>query len=263
MNTHGNTVLVTGDASGIGLAISEAFSGLGNRVLVCGRNPHKLEEAKRANPAFHVFRCDITKPNHVEMMFGAIAEQHGDLNILVNNAGSLIPSDFPFDDEALSKTEQEIETNLHGTLRVTKAALPFLLRNGDAAVITISSIVAIVPMPRTAIYSATKAALHSFSMSLRHQLRGTRVRVFEVMPPTVDTEIGRALRGRRLSPGTVAQAVVAGLERETFEIRLGPAKALYALHRLSPALAERVLRLATSGPSSTGDPLPPRRSGGA
>jgi uncharacterized oxidoreductase len=262
MNTRGNTVLVTGGASGIGLAIARAFSELGNRVLICGRDPQKLEEARRANPALLTLRCDITKPDDVKQMFEAIAERHGDLNVLVNNAGiGLITSDFPFDDEALPKAEQLIETNLLGTLRVTKAAMPFLLRNGDAAVITISSIVAIVPMPRTAIYSATKAALHSFSISLRHQLRGTRVRVFDVMPPTVETELGRAIGGPRLSPETVARAVLAGVKRETFEIRVGvPAKSLYALHRVSPGLAERMLRRVTSVPGEpTGEVRSVRR----
>jgi len=257
MDTHGNTVLVTGGASGIGLAIAQAFADLGNHVLICGRNPQRLEEARRANPSLHAFRCDISKPEDVERMFEGIAEEHRGLNVLVNNAGiGLLSSDFPFDDEALSKAEREIETNLVGPLRVTKAALPFLLRNGDAGVITISSILAIVPMPRTAIYSATKAALHSFSISLRHQLRSTRVRVFEVMPSTVDTDLGRTIPGARLSPETVARAVLTGVRRETFEIHVGfPAKALYAAHRISPGVAEILLRRATSGPAEpAGEP---------
>ena len=258
MNPHGNTVLVTGGASGIGLAIAQAFSELGNRVLICGRDPEKLARAERMNPSLHAISCDITKSSDVETMFAAIAEQHGGFNMLVNNAGSLIPSDFLTDDEALPKARREIETNLLGTLRITKAALPLLLHQDDAAVIMISSIVGVVPLPRSAIYSAMKAALHSFSISLRHQLLGTRVRVFEVMPPTVDTEVGKDIGGRMLSPGAVARAVVTGVQRETHEIRMGPAKALYAVHRISPGLAERLLRRATSVPTRTGAGLPGR-----
>jgi len=103
MNPHGNTVLVTGGASGIGLAIAQAFSELGNRVLICGRDPEKLARAQRMNPSLHAISCDITKSSDVETMFAAIAEQHGGFNMLVNNAGSLIPSDFLTDDEALPK----------------------------------------------------------------------------------------------------------------------------------------------------------------
>jgi len=255
VNTRGNTVLVTGGASGIGLAIARAFSDLGNRVLICGRNPEALGEAKRANPEFHVFQCDVTQPDQVQMMFGMIAERHADLNVLVNNAGVAFLSDFLHDDEVLAKAQREVETNLLGTLRVTKAALPLLLSKGAAAIVTISSAVALVPVPSTAIYSATKAALHSLSVSLRYQLRGTSVKVFEVMPPTVDTEVGRNIGGRRLAPRDVAKAVVAGFRRNAHEIRMGAAKALYVAYRISPGLAEHILRRATAVPTgSTGEP---------
>ncbi len=262
MNAHGNTVLVTGGASGIGLAIAQAFLERGHRVLISGRNPEKLAEAKRATPELHVFQCDITQPDQVGMMFEAITKQHPDLNILVNNAGIAVSSDFLYDDEVLAKAQREVETNLLGTLRVTKAALPLLLSKGDAAIMMISSAVALVPMPTSAIYSATKAALHSFSVSLRYQLRGTHVRVFEVMPPTVDTEMGRNIGGGRLSPRDVALAVVAGFQRDTYEIRMGPAKALYAAYRVSPGLAEYMLRRATSVPTRTGGPSTNNRFGG-
>lgn len=252
MELHGKTVLVTGGASGIGLAMAQAFSELGNRVLICGRNPEKLAQAERINPEFRVFRCDVTQSDQVGTMFEAIADQHADLSILVNNAGIAFPSDFLVDEEVLLKSQRMVETNLLGTFRVTKAALPLLLRNNGAAIVTVSSAVAIVPLPATAIYSATKAALHSFSVSLRYQLRATRVRVFEVMPPTVDTEMGREIGGGRLSPREVARAVVAGIQRNTYEIRMGPAKALYAAYRVSPGLAEYMLRRATSVPKTTG-----------
>jgi uncharacterized oxidoreductase len=262
MTAHGNTVLVTGGASGIGLAIAQAFSERGSRVLISGRNPEKLAQAKRANPEFHVYQCDITRQDQVKMMFQEIADEHADLNVLVNNAGVAFLSDFLFDDELMAKAQQEVETNVLGTLRVTKAALPLLLSKGEAAIITISSAVALVPLPTTANYSATKAALHSLSVSLRYQLRGTHVRVFEIMPPTVDTEMGRNIGGRRLSPRDVARAVIAGFERDTYEIRMGPAKALYAAYRVSPRLAEYILRRATSDLKGTNPSTTTRLGGG-
>ena len=152
--------------------MAQAFSTLGNRVLICGRDPEKLAQAERIHPEFRVFRCDVTQPDQVGTMFEAIAAQHPDLSILVNNAGIAFPSDFLGDEEVLLKAERMVETNLLGTFRVTKVALPLLLRNRDAAVVTVSSAVAIVPLPATAIYNATKAALHSFSVSLRYQTAG-------------------------------------------------------------------------------------------
>jgi uncharacterized oxidoreductase len=263
MNAHGNTVLVTGGGSGIGLAIAQAFAKLGNRVLICGRDPDKLAQAKRATPELHIYQCDITQPDQVGRMFGTIAEQHGGISVLVNNAGTASLSDFLFDEEVLAKAQREIETNLVGTLRVTKAALPQLLDKRDAAIMTITSAVALVPLPPAAIYSATKAALHSLSISLRYQLRGTHVRVFEVMPPTVDTEMGRNIGGARLFPRDVAQAVVAGFQKDRYEIRMGAAKALYAAYRVSPGLAEHLLRRSTLVPTKTGRPSEARPFGGA
>lgn len=257
----GNTALVTGGGSGIGLAIAQAFAKLGIRVLICGRDPDKLAQAKRATPELHIYQCDITQPDQVGMMFGTIAEEHEGLNVLVNNAGTASLSDFLFDEEVLAKAQREIETNLVGTLRVTKAALPQLLDKRDA-IMTITSAVALVPLPTAAIYSATKAALH-LSVSLRYQLRGTHVRVFEVMPPTVDTEMGRNIGGARLFPRDMAQAVVAGFQKDRYEIRMGAAKALHAAYRVSPGLAENLLRRSTFVPTKTGRPSEARSFGGA
>lgn len=243
MKTNGNTVLITGGSSGIGLALAKALLNLNNQVIICGRNQQKLAQASQTHPELHTFLCDITKPDDVSEMFAAIKSQFGDLNLLVNNAGIIRFYDFIFDEDALISAEQEIETNLLGTLRVTKAALPLLLNSKESAVVTISSIVALVPSASMAIYSSTKAALHSFSRSVRHQLQDTTVKVFEVMPPFVDTEpVKRINDGGKVSPTEVAKALIKGLRANKYEIRIGPAKALYFAHRLSPTQAEEILK---------------------
>jgi short-subunit dehydrogenase involved in D-alanine esterification of teichoic acids len=242
MKTNGNTVLITGGSSGIGLAIAKAFLNLNNQVIICGRNQQKLAQASQTHPELHTFLCDITKPDEVSEMFTAIRSQFGGLDLLVNNAGTLQFYDFIKDEDALISGEQEIETNLLGTLRVTKAALPLLLNSKESAVVTISSIVALVPSASMGIYSSTKAALHSFSRSLRHQLQHTTVKVFEVMPPFVDTEPVKHINASKVSPTEVASALIKGLRANKYEIIIGPAKALYFAHRFSPTQAEEILK---------------------
>ncbi|MEH2169608.1 MAG: SDR family NAD(P)-dependent oxidoreductase [Nostoc sp.] len=242
MKTNGNTVLITGGSSGVGLAIAKAFLNLNNQAIICGRNQQKLAQASQTCPGLHTFVCDITKPNEVREMFTAIRSQFGNLNILINNAGTIRFYDFIHDEDAFINGEQEIQTNLLGTLSVTKAALPLLLKTEESAIVTISSIVALVPSPKMLIYSSTKAALHSFSCSLRQQLQQTSVKVFEVMPPFVDTEAVKQINTSKVSPTEVAEALIKGLRTNNYEIRIGPAKALYFAHRFSPITAENILK---------------------
>ncbi|MBD2361376.1 SDR family oxidoreductase [Anabaena minutissima FACHB-250] len=242
MKINSNTVLITGGSSGIGLAIAKAFLNLNNQVIICGRNQQKLAQASQTYPQLHTFLCDITQPDQVSEMFTAIKSQFGELNLLVNNAGIIKFYDFIHDEDALNSGEEEIATNLLGTLRVTKSALPLLLNSKESAIVTLSSIVALVPSANIGIYAATKAALHSFSRSLRQQLEQTTVKVFEVMPPFVDTEAIQHIKADKVSPDEVAEALIKGLRTNNYEIRVGPAKALYFAHRLSPAKAEDILK---------------------
>ncbi|QLE58178.1 SDR family oxidoreductase [Nostoc sp. TCL26-01] len=242
MKINDNTVLITGGSSGIGLAIAQALLNLNNRVIICGRNQQKLAQASQAYPQLHTFLCDVTKPDQVSEMFTAIKSQFGNLNLLVNNAGIIKFYDFLHDEDAVISGEEEIATNLVGTLRVTKAALPLLLNSPESAIVNLSSIVALVPSATTAIYSATKAAVHSFSCSLRQQLQPNNIKVFEVMPPFVDTEAIKQINTDKVSPAEVAEALIKGLRTNNYEIRLGPAKALYFVHRLSPTKAEGILK---------------------
>jgi uncharacterized oxidoreductase len=243
MKTTENTVLVTGGSSGIGLAIAKAFLASNNQVIICGRDPEKLAQANQIHPELHTVTCDITQSDEVNDLFGKIHDQFGGLNLLVNNAGILNRCEFVSDEDAFAKGEQEININLLGTLRVTKAALPLLLNEAESALVNISSIVALVPASNMGIYSATKAALHSFSRSLRHQLHNTPVRVFEVLPPFVDTEPVKHIKDKgKMAPDKVAEFLIKGLQTNQSEIIIGPAKALYIAQRLSPTQAERILQ---------------------
>jgi short-subunit dehydrogenase involved in D-alanine esterification of teichoic acids len=169
-----------------------------------------------------------------------VAEEFAGTNILVNNAGIGRALDFRSGEISLAGLEQEIATNLTGTVWVTSQFLPVLLPKGAAAVVTISSALAIAPSPTLPVYSATKAAVHAFSSALRYQLRDTPVRVFDVLPTWVDTGLTDHLTADKVSPDVVAQAILDGLRTDTHEIYVGRAKALRRINRISPALAQRL-----------------------
>jgi uncharacterized oxidoreductase len=228
MKTTNNTILITGGATGIGFALAEAFLKLGNTVIVCGRGSDKLEEAKRRLPGLVVKRCDVSREEDRVALYDWIEKDFSALNVLINNAGIQRRVDLTKGKAELKGQEDEIDINFKAQVLLSAQFVPLLSKQREAAIVNVSSGLGFVPMAVFPIYSATKAAIHSFTMSLRHQLRGTSIRVFEVIPPTVhDTNLkGRPIEKAdwTVSSQEVAAAVVKGLEDDTPEIAVGPTK---------------------------------------
>jgi uncharacterized oxidoreductase len=237
MNVSGQVVFITGGGSGIGLAVARAFLAEGNRVVISGRDQDKLDRARRANPDLITVRCDVTNIDDIRRA----ATEFADTTILVNNAGIGRVHDIRSGEIELADAEQEIETNFTGTVRVTSLFMPHLLRQPEAAIVTVSSALALVPLPALPVYSATKSAVHAFSTALGQQLRGTSVNVFDVLPTYVDTEFAQAIPGEKVAPEAVARAVVDGIRSNSGDIYVGRAKTVYRLNRISPSLAQRVV----------------------
>jgi uncharacterized oxidoreductase len=191
MKINGNTVLITGGATGIGYGLAEAFSKAGNKVLICGRRQAKLEEAGKKLPELQTFQCDITLKKGRESLFNWVKTKHPDINILVNNAGVSGLIDFKKGVPEVFKSEDEIETNVKAPVLLSGYFIPLLLEKKEAAIVNISSGLAFVPLADSPLYGASKAALHSFSLALRHQLKDTSIKIFELMPPICDTDLGR------------------------------------------------------------------------
>ena len=189
MNTKGNTILITGGASGIGRGLAECFHRLGNQVIIAGRRQQALDELTADYPGMQSLRLDIADPADITAFAADIIARHPTLNVVINNAGIREPEDITAAPGYLDNAERTIAINLLGPIRLTAALLPHLLAQPQAAVLTVSSGLAFVPMAATPTYSATKAAIHSYSMSLRHQLRDTAVEVIEIAPPYVQTEL--------------------------------------------------------------------------
>lgn len=188
MNTTGNTVLITGGGSGIGRALAEAFHKLGNQVIVAGRRKALLDDVRAANPGMQSAVLDVQDLAAVDSFAEEIARRFPQLNVLINNAGIMKPENLSEGGD-FSVVEATVQTNLLAPLRLTAGLLPHLKQQPRATVMTVSSGLAFVPMAPTPTYCATKAAIHSWTQSLRYQLRGTPVEVLELIPPYVQTEL--------------------------------------------------------------------------
>lgn len=185
MNITGNTILITGGGSGIGRGLAEALHAKGNTVIIAGRRERVLDEVTEANPGMQSMLLDIQDKADIAAFAKQAVERFPVLNVVINNAGIMRPET----QVDLAVAEETIATNLLGPIRLTAALLPHLLAQPRASVVTVSSGLAFVPLAATPTYSATKAAIHSWSMSLRHQLKDSSVEVIEIAPPYVQTEL--------------------------------------------------------------------------
>lgn len=193
MNLSGNIILITGGGSGIGLGLSEAFHQLGNQVIIAGRRADVLERVAAAHPGMRFLTMDVESAASIRSLAERAAAVAPSLNVLINNAGIMRTEDVQADH--LADAEAIVNTNLLGPIRLTNALLPLLSRQPASTIINVSSGLAFVPLAQTPTYCATKAAIHSYTQSLRHQLRETSTEVIELIPPYVGTELMSGSKG--------------------------------------------------------------------
>lgn len=189
MDTKGNTILITGGGSGIGRGLAEAFHNLGNQVIISGRRQNVLDEVTAANPGMKSLPLDIEDVAGIKAFAAKLVADFPKLNAVIHNAGIARPENLK-DQKDVADAEAMVATNVLGPIRLNSALLPHLLAQPKATVLTVSSGLAFVPLAAMPAYSATKAFVHSYTESLRHQLKGTKVQVIEIPPPYVQTELG-------------------------------------------------------------------------
>jgi uncharacterized oxidoreductase len=238
MNIENKTILITGGGTGIGFSIAKKLSVNGNQIILAGRREDKLKDAAAQLPNASYVVADVTKEADVENLVKQVKNKFGGLDILVNNAG--VVTAYPLDSEAgvYEKAKFEMDLNYLSVVRLTEKLLPFLKASKDAAIINIESIVSYLPATVIATYSATKAALHSYSQSLRLVLQKTNpsVKIFEVFPPFVDTDMTKGFDADKLSPDEVAQDIFNALQKNEYAVRPGRTKEVYQSFLQSPEI---------------------------
>jgi uncharacterized oxidoreductase len=199
MKLSGNTVFITGGGSGIGRGLAEALHKRGNQVIVSGRRKGHLAETLKANPGMQSVELDVQDPANIAAVTKKLIQDYPKLNVLVNNAGIMLPDNAAgqVDEAVLVPT---ITTNLLGPIRMTSALIDHFKKQPQATVINVTSGLAFVPLAMTAVYSATKAALHSYSVSMRYKLKGTSVKVLELAPPWVRTDLMNSKEAAQAMP---------------------------------------------------------------
>ena len=243
MKFTGHTILITGGSAGIGLAFAARFLELGNEVIVTGRRPSALDAAKARYPRLHTIAGDVRDPNGVALLAAAVRERFSRLDVLMNNAGIMVHRSLRVPAASLEDLTAEMDTNVNGTIRTTSALIDLITAN-RGTIINVSSALAFVPLPSAPIYCATKAAIHSFTTSLRFQLEGSGVRVVELMPPAVKTDLTRGVpegQLKRITTDELVAATIPALEAGRAEIRPGQSNQLRWLSRLAPGIINRLL----------------------
>ena len=240
MQLKNKTILITGGSSGIGLELTRRLLALGNTVIITGRDAGKLEAAKRTLPAVHIIRSDVSDVEAIAALHAQVTTQFPALNVLINNAGIMRNLDLNDTRHGVADITREIDINLSGPLRMVQQFLPHLKAQRDAAIINVSSGLAFVPFVSSPIYSATKAALHSYSQALRIQLRGSSVTVIELAPPGTETPLFRdefkeeVKDMKAMDVKELADRAIKGIEAGKLEIRPGLSNVLKLMSRLAP-----------------------------
>lgn len=222
MKLKDNTIFVTGGGSGMGLAFATRFLERGNKVIICGRRADVLADVKTRYPAIHTHVCDLAEPTARENMSEWLVSEYPDLNVIVNNAGIQRSVDLTRQED-WSATHQEIAINLEAPIHLTALLYPHLAGKQNAAILNVTSGLSFRPLASVPIYCATKAALHSFTLSLRRQLEGS-IEVIEIIPPAVDTDLqAPGLHTFGVNVDVFADDIFLGLERGQQEVAYGTA----------------------------------------
>lgn len=242
MNIHGNTILITGATSGIGKELLRQFYEAGNNIIATSGNAQNLATLNQQFQAITTLLCDLADPIAVQSLISTCLSQHPDINMLINNAGIQENYNWREEKEGIIKIEREIRINLTSPLQITYGLLPLLLSKQEAAIINVSSGLALAPKKSAPIYCATKAAVHTATKALRYQLENSPVKVFEILPALVDTPMTQGRGKGKITPQQLADEFFVHFKKDKWESYIGKTKILRHLLRWLPHLAERILK---------------------
>ncbi len=247
MNLRGNTILITGGSSGIGLEMAKQFLDRNNTVIITGRNAEKLQRAKDELEGVVTIQSDAGNPADIKKLRQQVEQEFPELNILINNAGVMYTINLQDHDLSDSDLTKEIDINLKGVIWMNDAFLPLLKGKNNAATVSVSSGLAFVPLPISPVYCASKAALHSYTVSLRQQLSNTSIKVFELAPPATDTNLLSSFHEDDMEGTTpmstkdMVGVFLKGFGSNKYEICPGQASQLKFMSRFFPGFILKML----------------------
>lgn len=242
MELKNNTILITGGASGFGFEFASKLLDLGNTIIITGRDQAKLDMAKKKLPQIHTFKSDVSDAEQITKLYQEVTARFPDLNILINNAGEMRKLSLHDTATTLLNVTREVEINLMGPIRMVQQFLPHLKTKQVAAILNVTSGLALVPFPISPIYGATKSGLRSYTKSLRVQLKNTNIKVFELIAPGSKTPLNDQFANldgfdekMLMDPGKLIDEAIKGLQNNKLEIYPGMARVLLIMSRLAPA----------------------------
>jgi short-subunit dehydrogenase involved in D-alanine esterification of teichoic acids len=242
MRLTNNTILITGGSSGIGLALLKAFYESKNKVIIAARDNAKLEAVKKQFPDIDIFQCDLTKQSDIDSLVVFIERDYPSLNMLFNNAAIQYNYSFLTEPNIIKKIEYEISANLTSVIKLCSLLLPTLLKNDNAAVVNVSSGLALSPKKSAPVYCASKAAIHNFTKAFRYQMETTNLKVFEILPALIDTPMTEGRGKSKISPDLLVAEFLQDFKNNKPESYIGKTKLLKLLSRISPSLADKILK---------------------
>lgn len=241
MELSNNTILITGGTSGLGYEFATRLLKLGNTIIITGRDQGKLDQTKKQLPQIHTFQSDVSDPQAIVLLYEQVIQRFPALNMLINNAGEMRKLNLNDSTLDLLSVTREVEINLMGPIRMVQQFLPYLKTKPTAAILNVTSGLALVPFPISPIYGATKSGLRSYTQSLRVQLKHTAIKVFELIAPAAKTPLNDTFMsvdgfdsGFLMDPVKLIDAAIKGLQNDTFEIYPGVARMLKLMSRLAP-----------------------------
>lgn len=246
MKKTGHKIIITGATRGIGKSLMSRFYGFGNQIVAIARNKDLLKKLEEEYEDISCIACDLSKPTEVQALIQNIQQNHKDSNILINNAGIQIGftngerfSDKP---ERLSEIADEIQVNFSSPITLSQQLIPLLLQNPNPVLVNVSSALAFVPKKSAPVYCATKAGLHNFTKALRYQYEDTALKIFEIIPPLIKTDMTKGRWGNAPEPDDLTDQFMKAFEKDKFEVNIGLARKLRLLHRIFPSMAENKLK---------------------
>jgi short-subunit dehydrogenase involved in D-alanine esterification of teichoic acids len=242
MKLTGNTILITGGSSGIGFELVKTFHSLENKVIIAARDIEKLKMAQNQYPEIEIFKCDLTKQVDIDGLVVFIEQKFPHLNMLFNNAAIQYNYDFLEEQNVINLVDYEINANLSSTIKLCSLLLPTLLKNDNAAIVNVSSGLAISPKKSAPVYCATKAAIHNFTKAFRYQMERTNLKVFEIIPPIVETPMTEGRGKNKISAEQLVKEFIRDFKNDREEIYVGKSKLLKLISRISPKLADNILK---------------------